>query len=524
MQSRLLLPGLTLWATLAAAEPAALLFHANFDGGLDASMAKGAAKAMVSGRVALVEGHAGKGVSIEAKGFLSYVAAGNLLPGRGSVCFWFKPLAPVQSRAGWDRLFDIHGATDKENCIRIHFMKGAPKLYAALASRVRASLTSFADVSDWSAGRWRHVAFTWDGASARLYLDGGLVAHTVDPVLPEALESAFYLGSRKEGGEESRGVFDELRVYSGPLAGREVAALAGLDAAEASRVELLNEAKLRYLDTPLVTFRISGPLPPPPSRVSERFPLSDQENRGGWALVDAFSDEFTGARMDASKWSNTIDSWGQWEWRAENTWHENGFLKVRMLYTNLGNGRYYTSGTYRSLGTIRYGYFECRMKGSTVNPGTCPAFWLFCNDADRWTEIDWLELGQQYSNKAYQSPANVLDYTLHLFKHPRFHNPSQAKGQVPGHYQHSLLGYEAPFNPSEGFHVYGGLWTPTEISIFLDGVKLVTRTNDYWDQPLWLILSMGVRNPYLKQPSGEGFPALWEIDYVRTWKNAATRN
>ena len=52
-----------------------------------------------------------------------------------------------------------------------------------------------------------------------------------------------------------------------------------------------------------------GPLGELPRRVTEDLPLSDQQNRGGWRMVEAMSDEFSGGRLDTNKWVLGIEGW-----------------------------------------------------------------------------------------------------------------------------------------------------------------------------------------------------------------------
>ena len=48
----------------------------------------------------------------------------------------------------------------------------------------------------------------------------------------------------------------------------------------------------------------TGPLGETPKRTTDAYPLSDQENKGGWVKFDPMSDEFAGKELDRSKWQS----------------------------------------------------------------------------------------------------------------------------------------------------------------------------------------------------------------------------
>ena len=52
-----------------------------------------------------------------------------------------------------------------------------------------------------------------------------------------------------------------------------------------------------------------GPLPDPPRRITDAYPLSDQQNRGSWVRNEALSDEFEGTTLDSSKWRPEYPGW-----------------------------------------------------------------------------------------------------------------------------------------------------------------------------------------------------------------------
>ena len=53
----------------------------------------------------------------------------------------------------------------------------------------------------------------------------------------------------------------------------------------------------------------TGPLGDTPQHVTDAFPLSDQENQGGWMKYDPMTDEFEGDKLDVAKWTVGMYWW-----------------------------------------------------------------------------------------------------------------------------------------------------------------------------------------------------------------------
>ena len=245
-------------------------------------------------------------------------------------------------------------------------------------------------------------------------------------------------------------------------------------------------------------------------------PFSDKN--GDWKLDREFSDEFNKTVLDKKKWDNNITSWGLWTWKPENIVTTDSSLMIRMDYkkhSRIGfNGDvldnlYYTSGIVQSKAPQKkYGYYEAKIKGSQKYPGVCPAFWLYHKDgglanknSKYWTEIDIVELTQ---NVKYGE--NAVGLNINAFNHPNLLNKV-----------HEGFEWHAPWNPMDDYHIYGLEWNKDWIIWYVDGLERRRRANEFWDQPLDVALSFGLRNPLKKQPSPEGFPAVFHVDYVRVW-------
>ena len=226
-----------------------------------------------------------------------------------------------------------------------------------------------------------------------------------------------------------------------------------------------------------------------------------------WVLQDELSDEFNGQALDLKKWDNDVADWGVWSWEPENVWIENGLLKLRMHYKvheRQGQKLFYTSGIIKSKAPpIKYGCFEARIKAAPLYPGVCPAFWAYRTEKDLWTEIDFVELTERSRS------VRLIDTHSPVFRHPKL---------AAGTRLLEPRTWEAPWDPRDAFHVYGCEWDEAEIKWFIDGQQVASRKNEFWHQPLDVVVSLGVRSPLKEHPSPEGFPTAFEVDYVRVWK------
>lgn len=240
------------------------------------------------------------------------------------------------------------------------------------------------------------------------------------------------------------------------------------------------------------------------ANAAEPLPLASQKS--SWQLKPQYSDEFDGGKLDHAKWDNDVSDWGVWSWEPANAWVSNGNLNLRMDYSVHQRSRWtlhYKSGIVKSKAPpIRYGYFESRIKAAPRFPGVAPAFWAYRQDADEWTEIDFVELTQR------RRDVKIVDTNVHVFRQAAF------PGTLPLQEERS---WTAPWDPRDDFHVYGCEWDEKEIRWYVDGQQVQVRRNDYWHQALNVVVSFGVRGELKKQASAEGFPAMFEVDYVRVW-------
>jgi hypothetical protein len=83
---------------------------------------------------------------------------------------------------------------------------------------------------DTTGTRWYHVASTWDGATARFYVDGGLVDETAFAQTASSDGLPLVIGADTPGLYESfNGTLDEIRIYNRALSAAEIQFLSEAD-------------------------------------------------------------------------------------------------------------------------------------------------------------------------------------------------------------------------------------------------------------------------------------------------------
>ncbi|HMD55726.1 MAG TPA: glycoside hydrolase family 16 protein [Phycisphaerae bacterium] len=246
----------------------------------------------------------------------------------------------------------------------------------------------------------------------------------------------------------------------------------------------------------------------------------------GWQLI--WSDEFDGPAgpPDPAKWTFEVghSGWGNQE--LENYTTQNarldgmGHLVISALREN-GSPFPYTSARINThkLFSVQYGMVEARMK-LPAGPGLWPAFWLLGEniDAAGWPkcgEIDIMENVPQLglSRIASTIHASYLGNAKVYGDSKQFHFPA---GQT-------ILGY----------HIYGMIWSPRQISFFIDDPKniFVTFTRNFvekhsqvwaFDHPFFIIFNVAVGGDWPGKPDNKTiFPAQMVVDYVRVYKNVS---
>lgn len=292
-----------------------------------------------------------------------------------------------------------------------------------------------------------------------------------------------------------------------------------------SKLKARKAAAGRPLARPVDPAEIRGERPASPAAVVPVVPIPP-----GWSFRAEFSDEFDGARVDPSRWETNPGSWGAWSWDPRLASTQGGRLILSMVHEphrRKESEIFHKAGIVRSHGEISLGYFEARIKGCPLFPGASPAFWLYSLGShpgrEIYSEIDIVEL--QQDSGAVKRPA-MMDFNLHArVRGADGGEVTLGPGSHPGICAHR---WRAPFDPRRDFHVYSAMVTNQRIAWFVDGREVASEANLNWHLPMRLVLSLGLRAPYMKEEGGEkrpvpersrgrGFPTAMEVDYVRVW-------
>jgi beta-glucanase (GH16 family) len=253
-------------------------------------------------------------------------------------------------------------------------------------------------------------------------------------------------------------------------------------------------------------------------------------------LVPEFSDEFEATDdgryimlpVNTTKWATNVTSWGNWTWEPENVkivanvsgmskatveGTTGSYAALTMTYEEHqrkpnGPTYFYKSAIMKSTlpAGIVYGRFEARIKGASVWPGVCPAFWAWRNGGNYWTELDFVEMTEAIGN------VKDIDFTTHVFP------PTPGVPKEISNSTHAVFG----FDPRDDFHVYVMEWNSSLLTWWVDGelIKQLPAAPHFnrADRPMDVALSFGLRPPLKMKPDSVGFPTTFYVDWVRTWQ------
>jgi beta-glucanase (GH16 family) len=258
-----------------------------------------------------------------------------------------------------------------------------------------------------------------------------------------------------------------------------------------------------------------------PALVSKRTPTPtiigavDQPDPGsayvpaGYHLV--FNDEFDGSSLDTHKW-NTLAPWGV-QWYADSNQKQAFVVSAVAVHNGIAqftaqpshghpdaNGQPYTSGGITTNGAFTYGYFEARVK-VPIGQGLWPALWL--TSSTRWPpEWDIFE---------------IIDGIDYGYPHPLSGGRcSWVEGAAGGDDMYKLPDLYGVY------HIYGFLWTPSDIYWYVDGVlteHYAINAAAGADDSFWWNVSLQVGGSWPGDPDGTTpFPAYMDVDYMRLYQ------
>ena len=228
-----------------------------------------------------------------------------------------------------------------------------------------------------------------------------------------------------------------------------------------------------------------------------------------------FADEFNVPALDSSRWSpcypwdsnprddqGCTDSGNLKKMVLPAVLVEDGLLRLRARENAVsgsdGKPYPYTSGMVSSHDkfTTTYGYFEMRAK-MPKGKGLWPAFWLLPNNREWPPEIDILEVICDYTQYYYT--------TLH---YKTAGNPHLGQG----------ISVEANADLSAGFHTYAVDWQPGVVTWYFDGKQVYQLKENVPAQPMYIIANLAVGGNWPGHPPDTVFPAYFEIDYIRVYR------
>ena len=251
----------------------------------------------------------------------------------------------------------------------------------------------------------------------------------------------------------------------------------------------------------------------------------------GYRLV--FNDEFSGNALDRHKWftryiysSEGLDHLNDENQRYRDNDNQrvaNGvlYLVAKRLKLSQVTGINYESGMIRSDWTGRYGFFEARVK-MPGGLGVWPAFWLNSDVSETGRlshppEIDFFE----FVNNGKDDRVNKIHVAASS-------NPdgSQRSLYQDQKFSDHYMDYYAPFNFNDGFHTIGGEWTPEQLTIYVDGLKVMSRTFhwQYRDRtlagPAHILLNLAIGGQWAGRYGIDdaAFPQALAIDWVRVYQ------
>ena len=246
----------------------------------------------------------------------------------------------------------------------------------------------------------------------------------------------------------------------------------------------------------------------------------------GWSIV--WQDEFESGTVDTGKW-NVNDRQDYDEYGRQSRFHPDratieptpggggNSLAINNVIHNpswnyAGVDYEYSGAWLRTWQTFTYGYFEARVRTLAFDRHIWPTFWMYqfgVPDSQIRNEFDIME---QYNSKIYNPTTDLTPGQSH----------HQWNCAGPGVHTHDS---DRPGEGLDQWHVWGLLWTPDEVSFYVDDILKFTFPNHS--------CAVGAQIPIIlsSTPNREDQPDLtygtlptFYVDYVRVWKNFTSYN
>jgi beta-glucanase (GH16 family) len=235
-----------------------------------------------------------------------------------------------------------------------------------------------------------------------------------------------------------------------------------------------------------------------------------------------FRDEFNGNALDLGRWRYDTARNKQGWFNKEKQYYSAGQnLKIgggRLIiearhestahYPDSG-GQDYTSAKIVSTRGWTYGFYEIRAKLPCA-PGTWPAIWMLRTNLKKWPDDGEIDIMEQVG-----AEPNLIYSTLHTKAYNHTIRTQKSAQRLVS-------------TSCEAFHRYQLDWSPTSITIGVDGrgiLRVIRQPTDgkpEWpfDQPFELILNLAIGGDWASQKGIDdaAMPQRMSIDYVRVWQ------
>ena len=237
----------------------------------------------------------------------------------------------------------------------------------------------------------------------------------------------------------------------------------------------------------------------------------------GYKLV--WYDEFNkGSELNADDWTHEV--WGKGTVNDEQQYYVNHTTPNGSLVTEVKNGKLritclkedgkiYSGRVYAKVKEgWTYGYIEASIK-LPKGKGTWPAFWMMPVNFRSWPADGEIDIMEEVGGHP-----NYVSSSLHANAHVHT-NGSQVT--------HEMLCEGA----EDDFHTYAILWTPQNITTYVDGKVQLSYDNrgkgrDDWpyDDPFYIILNLAWGGTWggTYGIDETALPCTMEIDYVRVFQ------
>jgi beta-glucanase (GH16 family) len=236
----------------------------------------------------------------------------------------------------------------------------------------------------------------------------------------------------------------------------------------------------------------------------------------------SWNDEFTESAINTNYWQYDLGNggWGNNElecYTDSNASIANGYLVIQakqqtVIYDGVTSN--YTSTRMNTGGgkfSFQYGRVDIRAK-LPVEPGMWPALWFLGNNFGTvgWPACGETDLMELVGSNPYQVTGSI-----------HWEEAGNQEGTLNNSY---ILPSGADY--SQKFHVFSLVWTPTQISMYVDDMPYMTESSTSissgtwpFNQPQFLIMNVAVGGDWPGPPTtATVFPESMYVDYVRVFQ------